>query len=493
MIENIWEKVTKCVNIVSKNIPTDEILGIGFDATCSLVLIDENLKPLTASPTKNSSQNVIMWMDHRAEMEADFINSKNHDILKYVGGKVSLEMEVPKLLWLKKNLADESYNKIHLAFDLPDYLTWKATGEETRSACSVTCKWNYDAIYGKWSNDYFDSIGLQELNDNNHGKIGSKIQSPGFRIGNGLSDKAAKELGLLAGTAVGTSMIDAHAGAIGMLGSRSQNITDSEFSSKLVLIAGTSTCHMSVTKDILYSPGIWGPYKHALLSGYYLSEAGQSATGILIEHILKTHPAYQNVMATMTEANIYDHLYNKIMEKAAMLKLNSYHELTNSIHIWPDYHGNRSPISNSSLKGMINGLTMEDDIYVVYLATIQSLVYGTKYIIESLYESGRKPFKTILICGGLSKNMLFNKCHADICSVPVLISNEPECVLLGSAMLGAAASGYYKDLETAIQQMSSSAQIVEPDPNSYKYHSKKYKVFLKMLDLQLESINIMNS
>lgn len=459
------------------------------------MLLDENYKPLTASPTKDNdnSHNVIMWMDHRAEVEADFINSKNHDILKYVGGKVSLEMEVPKLLWLKRNLAMESYDKIHLAFDLPDYLTWKATGEETRSVCSVTCKWNYDAIYGKWPNDYFNSIGLQELNDNNHSKIGSKIQSPGFRIGNGLSEKAANELGLLAGTAVGTSMIDAHAGAIGMLGSRSQNITDNEFSSKLILIAGTSTCHMSVTKDILYSPGIWGPYKHALLAGYYLSEAGQSASGILIEHILKTHPTYQQVVETMKETNIYDHLYNKIMEKTAVLKLNSYHELTKSIHIWPDYHGNRSPIANSSLKGMINGLTMEDDIYVVYLATIQSLVYGTKHIIESLYESGRKPFKSILICGGLSKNMLFNKCHADICSVPVLISDEPECILLGSAMLGAAASGYYKDLETAIQQMSSSAQIVEPDLSSNKYHTKKYKVFLKMLQHQLETIDIMSS
>jgi len=43
-----------------------------------------------------------MWMDHRAEKEADFINSQSHEVLKYVGGKVSLEMEPPKLLWLKK-------------------------------------------------------------------------------------------------------------------------------------------------------------------------------------------------------------------------------------------------------------------------------------------------------------------------------------------------------------------------------------------------------
>ena len=43
-----------------------------------------------------------MWMDHRAKEEADLINSKSNEVLKYVGGKVSLEMQPPKLLWMKK-------------------------------------------------------------------------------------------------------------------------------------------------------------------------------------------------------------------------------------------------------------------------------------------------------------------------------------------------------------------------------------------------------
>lgn len=70
-------------------------------------------------------------MDHRAQKEADFINRLGHDVLCYVGGKVSLEMQTPKMLWLKNNLST-SWNRAALLFDLPDFLTWKATGSESR-------------------------------------------------------------------------------------------------------------------------------------------------------------------------------------------------------------------------------------------------------------------------------------------------------------------------------------------------------------------------
>lgn len=79
-------------------------------------------------------QNVILWMDHRAQEEADFINAQGHEMLRYVGGKVSLEMQTPKMLWLKKNLPS-SWNRAALLFDLPDFLTWKATGSESRYTC----------------------------------------------------------------------------------------------------------------------------------------------------------------------------------------------------------------------------------------------------------------------------------------------------------------------------------------------------------------------
>jgi ribulose kinase len=82
---------------------------------------------------------VILWLDHRAVDEAEFINGLKHPVLKYVGGKISLEMETPKLLWLKKNLKEQCWNKAGYFFDLPDFLTWKATGADSRFVFLYFC------------------------------------------------------------------------------------------------------------------------------------------------------------------------------------------------------------------------------------------------------------------------------------------------------------------------------------------------------------------
>lgn len=487
--DEIWEKVCKCVREVSSVVSKDKILGIGFDATCSLVIFDEHEMPLSASPTGKNNQNIIMWLDHRAKTETDLINSTKHEILNYVGGKVSLEMEIPKLLWLKGNMR-ENFDRIQQAFDLPDFLTWQATGVKSRSICSLTCKWNYDAINDKWPADYFTLIGLQELTSNNSSKIGNKILFPGDRVG-GLTEEASKKMGLLIGTPVGCSMIDAHAGALGLIEAKS-DVVDNDATSKLILIAGTSTCHMSVTRECIYSPGIWGPYKHALLPNHYLIEAGQSVAGILIDFLLKSHKDYENTMQQLKSGeSIYDHLFCKIKELAIKQKLKSFHELTKNFHIYPDFHGNRSPIGDSTLRGMISGCSMHDSINMTYLAIVQSLAYSTKHIIESLYKSGRSPFKSILICGGLSKNSLYVQTHADVCGIPVLISNEEESVLIGAAMLGATASNFSDTLEDAATRLSTDCYQVHPDANTLDFHKKKFQIFLKMLENQREYEKIM--
>ena len=57
------------------------------------------------------------------------------------------------------------------------------------------------------------------------------------------------------------------------------------------LICGTSTCHMCLSKDAIFVPGVWGPYKSAIIPDFWLNEGGQSATGALVNHIIDSHPA----------------------------------------------------------------------------------------------------------------------------------------------------------------------------------------------------------
>ncbi|MDU6750114.1 MAG: FGGY family carbohydrate kinase, partial [Bradyrhizobium sp.] len=182
------------------------IKGIGFDATCSLVVLDRQGAPVTVSSSGDPTRNVIVWMDHRALSEARDINATKDEVLRYVGGSISPEMEMPKLLWLKRHLRTSFDGAGHF-FDLADFLTWRATGAVARSMCTVTCKWNYLAHEARWSADYFHRIGLDEFVKEDYARIGTEIVAPGTALGHGLSRDAAAELGLVAGTPVGAALI----------------------------------------------------------------------------------------------------------------------------------------------------------------------------------------------------------------------------------------------------------------------------------------------
>ncbi|KAH8376427.1 hypothetical protein KR200_010609 [Drosophila serrata] len=487
--EDIWRAICQVVKHVIAGINKSQVKGIGFDATCSLVVLGPQGVPLTVSKSGEAERNIILWMDHRAEEETAKINATKHPLLKYVGGQVSLEMEVPKLLWLKRNLS-KTFTNIWRVFDLPDFLTWRATDVDTRSLCSVVCKWNYDAANNSWNKEFLKQADLEELTLKNFEKLGSDVQPPGRKVGKGLSTKAAMELGLSPGTVVSTSLIDAHAGALGMFGCRAKGSKGEadDVQGKMALIAGTSTCHMSITRDACFAQGVWGPYQDAIIPGYFLNEGGQSIAGHLLDHVLKTHEAYAELKAKVgADKNIYQHLNNLLPELAAARGLSEVSCLTQDVHVWPDLHGNRSPIADPTLRGIITGLDMTrgiESLAIKYLSFVQALAYGTRHIIENLYQHKRAPFQTLLFCGGLAKNPLYVQCHADICNLPALIPDEQEMVLVGAAALGAAASGHFDSLESASKAMGGSGQLLKPNLKTLELHNRKYKVFLTLLENQ---------
>ncbi|KAL2735916.1 FGGY carbohydrate kinase domain-containing protein isoform X2 [Vespula squamosa] len=498
--DNIWSAICKVVKTVIEGTSISNIKGIGFDATCSLVAIDKNGLPVSVSPSGKDKQNVIMWMDHRAQKEADFINDLGHDILSYVGGKVSLEMQTPKMLWLKNNLSS-SWNRAALLFDLPDFLTWKATDCDSRSLCSLVCKWNYYAEPDEngWKEDFFNQIGLQDLKKNNWSKIGNKVKEPGEPVGQGLSAQAASELGLLKGTAVGTSLIDAHAGGLGMIGCTVPGISN-KLTSRLALICGTSTCHMAVNENKIFINGIWGPYYSAMIPGLWLHEGGQSATGKLLDHVIDTHPATPKILKSLEDnTHIQQYLSALLQTMANKKNVRNVSYLTKYIHVWPDFHGNRSPLADPTLKGMVDNLRVsglslsvdEENLAILYLATIQALTYGTKYILETLVAAGYE-IESILICGGLSQNPLFVQIQADVLALPVLCPKEKESVLIGAAILGSYAAGEFVSMNAAIQSMGGEAQLVQPQTECYKYHLRKYEVFKRMVQDQKDYDKFMN-
>src|SRR5438445_2530970 len=246
----IWAACASSVRaaMVEAALPASAVKGIDLDATCSVVVIDATGDPLTVSSSGDPRRNVIVWMDHRAMAEACRVNQTHDDVLRYVGGSISPEMEIPKLLWLKRHLPSTYQSAGHF-FDLADYLSFRATSSTARSMCTLACKWNFLAHERRWSERYFERIGLGDLAADSYAKIGNEVVAPGTPLAGGLTESAAQDFGLLEGTPVGASLIDAHAGGVGTIGGREKSGDSVDIRRRLAYIMGTSACIMATTSE----------------------------------------------------------------------------------------------------------------------------------------------------------------------------------------------------------------------------------------------------
>lgn len=494
--DNIWQCVCNAVRdaMSQADINPIQVKGIGFDATCSLVVLDKDGHPLTVSPSGRSEQNIIVWMDHRAISQAERINATHHRVLDYVGGTISPEMQTPKLLWLKQHMPN-TWANAGFFFDLPDFLTWRATQDDTRSLCSTVCKWTFMGQEDSWDASYFRTIGLEDLLHHDAEKIGRYVRMMGEPLGHGLTSGAAREMGLIPGTSVSVSIIDGHAGALGILGACGVSGEVADFNRRVALIGGTSTGHMAMSPEPRFINGIWGPYYSAILPAYWLNEGGQYATGALIDHVIQSHPCYDMLLTQGKTAGktIYQVLNELLRTMAGEPESIAF--LTKDIHVLPYFHGNRSPRANPTLTGAITGLKLSrtpEDMALQYLATIQAIALGTRHIIETMNQSGYS-IDTIMATGGGTKNPVFVQEHANATGCAMLLPEESEAMLLGSAMMGTVAAGVYESLTEAMGAMSRIGKTVTPQTNSIKqYYDRKYRIFHEMYQDLMKYRTIMN-
>lgn len=466
----IWDAICYCVRATVRDagIEPSQVHGIGFDATCSLAVIrEDNDEPLGVGPDfSNDDQNIILWMDHRAVEETDEINATGDKCLKYVGGTMSIEMELPKMKWLKNNLPKD---RMELAkfYDLADFLTHKATGSEARSFCSTVCKMGFvppgvEASEHGWSKEFLEQINLPELIEDNYRKLGGapglggKWLSAGDVVGP-LTAKAAEELGLTENCAVGSGVIDAYAGWVGTVAAQTDipipHLVEQDKNApglakaagRLAAVAGTSTCHISLSSDPIFVEGVWGPYRDAMAPGLWLAEGGQSCTGALLAHVLNTHPAYSE-LARLSDASglsKFDYLNSRLEGLTRERKARSVVALAKHLFFYGDYHGNRSPIADPRMKAAIIGQSMDtsiNDLAITYLGACEFIAQQTRQIVEKMTDAGHR-IPAIFMSGGQCRNGLLMRLLADCTGLPIVIPRYIDAaVVFGAALLGAVAA-----------------------------------------------------
>ncbi len=439
--ENIWSAVClavrECVALARASHAGAPVVALGFCATCSLVALDAALEPVSVSLAEGrAEQNVVLWADHRAAGQAERISASGHAALRLVGGRVSAEMQLPKVLWLREHLPAARFDRVAHWLDLCDFLTLRATGSAVRSVCPLVCKWLWDeqrsggsagsSSSGGWDAPWLAALGLGQLEARMGGP--GRAADPGACAGR-VTSAAARELGLEPGCAVSAGLIDAHCGALGLLDVARPGAS-------LAIVAGTSNCILGLCAGGAprLVEGLWAG---ALARGLWCNEGGQSTAGSLLDHVARWHPARAEVPPGV---DLFAWAEQRLAAMARARGLASPATLTRDLHLTADFNGNRSPFSRADMSGVLSGLTLAppsaDDLCLCLLAAAQALAYSTRLIIDRMRAAGYAP-ERLELCGGVAHGSLLVTALADATGLPV--RHRPEAVLLGGAVLALAA------------------------------------------------------
>src|SRR5690606_3100716 len=332
-----------------------------------------------------------------------------------------------------------------------------------------TCKWTYLAHESpSWQRDFLETVGIADMLE--RGNLPETASPIGSDLGP-LTPAAAAVLGLTPRCRVGVGLIDAHAGALGSLGAFAGEAET--IHRHLALIAGTSSCVMALSPEPRPTAGVWGPYSAAVRPEVWLNEAGQAATGALLDHILRWHGAG----GEPTPA-----LHRKVIDRIMELRASEGRALASRLHVIPDFHGNRSPIADPHALGVISGLSLDSDfrsLCRLYWRTAVAIALQVRHILETLNERGYA-IDTLHVTGGHTRNPLLMELYADATGCTVIAPTTQDATLLGVAMVAATAAGLHPDLPSASMAMAQPGRTRLPTTDARSHFDRDYRIHLLM-------------
>lgn len=421
----------------------EDILSVGIDFTaCTVLPVDQELQPLGEAK---------LWKSHSAQPQADRINGLCRQLgmdLSTVGGKVSPEFLLPKLLELKER-QPEIYGRTAWFLEAGDWLVWLLTGKKVRSACMAGFKGLWD---GAWPAKLLQELELDE-------KLLAGEVLPAGSFAGGLHDYGAELLGLKKGTAVAVSCIDAHA-ALPAAGICREG--------QMMLILGTSGCQIMLSKEGPSVPGIFGRVMDGVLPGYYAYECGQACLGDLFAWFVETC-----VPQSYYEESGGD-VFGYLEQLAAGIRNN---------RVWAIdwWNGSRTPYANAQLTGSLYGLTLATRPEHIYRALLETTAFGTRQIFELLESHGVKIGQVFAGGGIAKKNGLYMQILADVLGREIAVTENEPASAMGAAILAAWGAGLYQSAEAAITAMAKApGKVYRPDPKAD--YEKAYARYIETAD-----------
>lgn len=456
------------------NVSPKDIIGIGVDFTsCTILPIDKQGTPLCMKDKWKSNPHswVKLWKHHAAEPYAnrlkDIALKRQEKFIHRYGDKISSEWMLPKI-WQVLEEAPEIYEATDRFIEAGDWLILQLTGKERRSSCNAGYKAIWDKKEGYPSPEFFAAL-HPRLKNVVEEKLSTNIYPTGSKAG-GLTLQMAQLTGLKENTPVAVEIIDAHSAVPATTVTRP---------GKMVLIMGTSTCHMLLSKEQKLIPGIPGVVEDGILPDYFGYEAGQAAVGDIFDwFITNCVPASYEREAQKLGINIY----RLLEDKASKLKPRE-----SGLIALDWWNGNRSILNNADLSGILIGFTLNTRTEEIYRALIEATAFGTRIIIETFVNNGL-PIEELYACGGMPhKDKMLMQIYADVTGREIKVSSSRQASALGAAMFGAVAAGSevggHDSIEDAVTHMASlEKKTYLPIPENVKAYNQLFAEYKKIHD-----------
>jgi L-ribulokinase len=445
-----------------------DVVGLGTDFTASTplpVLADGTPLCQVAGFEDRPHAYVKLWKHHAAQRQADRVNAvaeeRGEPWLARYGGRISSEWEFAKALQVLEE-DPEVYERMDRWLEAADWIVWQLCGRETRSTCTA----GYKAIHqdGRYPSEEY----LRELDprfvDFVEAKLDTPLLSLGARAGD-LTARAAEWTGLPQGIAVAVGNVDAHVTA-----PAARAIDPGQ----LLMIMGTSTCHVMNAEQLAEVPGMCGVVRDGIVPGLFGYEAGQTGVGDVFGWFVEQAvPPRYHEEARARGLDLHAHLSQLAGEQEV-----GAHGL-----VALDWNnGNRSVLVDHELSGLIVGLTLATRAEDVYRALIEATAFGTRVIIDAFADAGL-PVRELFAAGGLIKNPAIMQIYADVTRMPLHLIGSEQGPALGSAMHAAVAAGVHQDIRAAAAAMGKVRRdAYAPDERRADAYDVLYEHYLRLHD-----------
>lgn len=454
-IETLWnEFVNGTREVLSKSkINPEHVIAIGISAQGeTFVPISKDGKPL---------RRAIVWLDSRAEEEAEIMDKKFDDGQSYkVTGQVKLVPTWPavKIFWLKRH-EREIFDKVFKYLLVEDYLIWKMTGEfvaEGSLLCS-TCYWNI--VTRKWWDEMLSFLEQRE-------EQLPEIRESGEPVGK-LRKEAAEQLRLTEDVIVATGGLDQACGTIGV-----GNVRPGIFTENI----GAALAICAIQEKLTFDP------KRRMPVHYFVKPS--------------TYMFHTFTTGGMALRWFRDSFCNEEMNIAKLLGTSSYALIDGEVEkippgsdglvMLPHLQGAMAPEANPNAKGVFFGITLAHTKAHFARSIMEAIACAIMRNIEVLEDLGVR-VREIRALGGGARSKVWNQIIADLTRRPVITTNHDEdAACMGAAMLAGKAVGVYKDIEEAADRLVKIREKFEPNEKNFESYQNLYKKYVKLYESLLE-------